>query len=110
MVCRKCLDFPGRSVDPDSGPHLEGMALDAALKLLKAVMREANGMAGEKHCRQRHVKHERRMVASAEAAADIGELRVDPRRLEGGFRLAEQMCNRFRRFIRRLHAKHEFEA
>ena len=82
MVGGKCGDLAGRAVDPDSRAHLEGMALDAALELLIAVMREPHRLAGKEHRRQRDIEHERRVVASAETAADIGELGVDMRRLE----------------------------
>ena len=70
MVGGERRDLAGRAVDPDPRAHLEGMALDAALKLLIAVMRQPHRTAGKEHRRQRDVERERRMVASAEAAAD----------------------------------------
>ena len=45
-----------------------------ALKLLIAVVGEPDRAAGKEHRRQRDVEREGRMVASAEAAAHIGEL------------------------------------
>ena len=78
----KALDLAGRPIDADPRAHLEGMPLDAALELLIAVVRKPDRAAGKEHRRQRDVERERRVVASAESAADIGELRVDARRLE----------------------------
>ena len=83
MVRGESLDLAGRAVDADARAHLEGMALDAALELLIAVMRQPHRLAGKEHRRQRHIEHERRVIAAAEAAADIGELGVDVRGLEG---------------------------
>ena len=78
----KAGDLAGRAIDADARAHLEGVAFDAALKLLIAIMRQPDRLAGKEHRRQRDVEHERRVVASAEAAADIGELGVDARGLE----------------------------
>ena len=100
MVRGKELDLAGFPVDPDARVHPEGVAFDAALELLIAVMREPDRPAGKEHRRQRHVKHERCVVAPAKAAADIGELGVDARRLERSFGLAEHMRNGFRRLLR----------
>ena len=110
VVRGKSLDLAGRSIDANARTHLEGVALDTALKLLIAVMRQPDGMTGEEHRRQRHIQHERRVIAAAEAAAHIGELGVDPRRLEGSAGLAKQMRDRLRRLVGRLHAQHQFEA
>ena len=63
------------------------MALDAALKLLVAVVRQPDRTIRKKHSRQCGVKHERRVVAAAEPAADIGELGVDLGRFECGLGL-----------------------
>jgi hypothetical protein len=49
------------------------------------------------------------MVASAETAAHIGELRVDARRLVRGVGFAKQEDNRFRGIVGRLNADHEFK-
>ena len=80
------------------------------LKLLIAIVRQPDRTSGKEHRRQRDVEHERRVIAPAEAAADIGELGVDARRLEGGAGVAEQIRDRFRGLVGRLHAEHEFEA
>ena len=77
VVGGECRDLAGRAIDADPRAHLEGVALDAALELLVAVVREPHRAAREEHRRQRDVERERRVVAAAEAAADIGELRVD---------------------------------
>jgi hypothetical protein len=94
MVGGKCGDLAGYAVDPDLRPYLEGMAFDAALELLIAVMRETNRLAGKEHRRERDIEHEGRVIASAETAADIGELGVDMRRLERGARVTEQERDR----------------
>ena len=65
------------AIDADPRAHLEGVPFDAALELLVAVMRQPDRAAGEKHRRQRDIERKRRVVPPAEAAADIGELRVD---------------------------------
>ena len=52
------------------------------LELLVAIVREPHRPAGKEHRRQRDVERERRVVAAAEAAAEIGEMRVDAGRLE----------------------------
>ena len=82
MVGGECADLAGRAIDADPRAHLEGVPLDAGLKLLIAVMGEPDRPAGKEHRRQRDIERERRVVAPAEAAAHIGELRVDARRLE----------------------------
>ena len=103
-------DLAGRAVDADPRAHLEGVPLDAALELLIAVVREPHRPAGKEHRRQRDVERERRVVAPAEAAADIGELRVDARRLERRARpcRADSAID-LRRLVGRLHAEHELE-
>ncbi len=102
-------DLAGRAVDADPRAHLEGVTLDAALELLIAVVGEPHRPAGKEHRRQRNIERERRMVAPAEAAAHIGELRVDARRLEGRARLAEHEGDGLGGLVRRLHAEHELE-
>ena len=62
--------------------RIYGAALDAALKLLIAIMRQPHRAIREEHRRQCDIQDERRVVAPAEATADIGELRVDLARLE----------------------------
>jgi hypothetical protein len=49
------------------------------------------------------------VIASAEAAADVRELRVDARGLERCARIAEEECNGFGSLVWRLHAEHELE-
>jgi hypothetical protein len=49
------------------------------------------------------------VIASAETAAAVGEIVIDACRLEGRLRIAEQIGDRFRRFVRRLHAHNKFE-
>ena len=62
--------------------HLEGVPLDAALELLKAIMREPDRASRQEHRRERDIEREGRVIAAAETAADIGELRIDPLGLE----------------------------
>ena len=109
MIRGKGLDPAGGAVDPDPRAHLDGVAFDAALKLLIAVMRQPDRAAGKKHRGERDIEHERRMVAPAKAAADIGELGVDARRLERSAGLAEQERDRLGGLVGRLNAEHEFE-
>ncbi len=109
MVGGECLHHAGRPIDPDPRVHLEGMPLDPALKLLIAVVGEPDRPARKEHRRERDIERKGRMVAAAEAAAHIGELRVDARRLEGRARLAQHERDRLRDLVRRLHPEHEFE-
>src|SRR5215472_7074890 len=74
VVCRERHDLRVCPIDADPRTHLERVTLDAALELLKAVMSQADRMAWEKYRRQRHVQWKRRVIAAAEAAADIAEL------------------------------------
>src|SRR5690242_1187387 len=98
MVRGKRHDLPARPLDTDLRAHLEGVPLDASLELLIAVVREPSGTAGKEHRRQRAVERERRVIAAAEAAADIGELSVDHGRLERVVRLAQEKGDRGRGF------------
>jgi len=109
LVRRECADLAGGPIDPDARVHLEGVTFDAALKLLIAIMSKSDRTAGKEHRRQRHVERERRVVAPAEAAADIGELRVDAVRPERSVRLAKKIRDRLGGFERRLHAEHQLE-
>src|SRR6202011_3315664 len=109
VVSGECMDLAGRPIDADPRTHLDWVALDAALKLLIAILGKSNRPVGEKHRRQCNVEHERSVVASAEPAADIGELRVDARRLERGAGLAEKERDRRRGLVGRLHAEYELE-
>ena len=109
MVGGESDDLAGRAIDADARAHLEGVTLDAALKLLIAVVREPDRAAGKEHRRQRDIERERRMVAAAESAAHIGEEGVDTRRLERGAGFAEHKGKRLRGLVRRLHAEHELE-
>src|SRR5215470_8538835 len=77
------LDRPARAIDADARAHLDRMAFDTALELLVAVMREPYRLAREADRRERDIENERRVIAAAEAAADMGELRIDMRRLVG---------------------------
>jgi len=86
------------------------MAFDAALKLLIAIMRQPHRLAWKEHRGQRDIEHERRVVAAAERATEIGELGVDACRLERRARLAEQERDRLGRLVGRLNAEHEFES
>src|SRR4051794_36053738 len=85
------------------------MAFDAGLKLLVAVMGQPHRLAGKADRRERNIENERRVIAATKAAADMGELRVDVRRLVGRAGLAEQMRDRLRRLVGRLDAKQQFE-
>ena len=85
------------------------MPLDPQLELLVAIVREPDRVAWKEHRRQRDVERERSVVAAAESAADIGRLHADVRRLEGGLRLTKQERERFRQFVGRLRADHQFE-
>ena len=87
----------------------EAVPLDPRLELLVAIVREPDRVAGEEHRRQRDIERKRRMIASAETAAHIGELRVDARRFVRGVGFAEQEGDRFGGIVGRLHADHEFE-
>jgi hypothetical protein len=89
VVGGKRQNLAGCAIDPDPRAHLVGMAFDAALKLPIAIMGKPDRAIGKEHRRQRRVEHERSMIASAEPAADIGELGVDMRRLERGFGVAQ---------------------
>ena len=73
-------------------------------------MRQPHRMTGEEHRRQRHIQHKRRVIAASEATTHIGELRVDPRRLERSAGLAKQMRDRLRHLVGRLHTQHQLEA
>ena len=73
-------------------------------------MRQPDRTAGEEHRRQRHIEHERRVIAAAEAAADIGELGIDARRLERARGPRRADARSTPRLVGRLHAEHEFEA
>ena len=79
MIGGECRDLAALAIDPDPRAHLDRVAFDAALELLVAVVRQPHRPSREEHCRQRHVEHERGVVAAAEAAADMGELGVDVR-------------------------------
>src|SRR3954454_22921516 len=72
VVGGKCSNPAGRAIDPDLAANLERMPFDSGLELLIAVVRKPDRMPREEQGRKRDVKWERRMVASAEAAADIG--------------------------------------
>src|SRR3954449_6458484 len=60
----------GRAIDPDLAANLERVPFDSGLELLIAIVSKPDRMPREEQRSQRHVKRKRRMVASAEAAAD----------------------------------------
>ena len=109
MIGGEGADLARRAVNADLRAHFEGVTLDAALELLIAVVGEAHRPAREEHPRQCKVEHERRVVAPAEAAAHVGEVRVDAGRLEGSTGFAEHEGDGLGRVVRRLHAEHELE-
>ena len=82
---------------------------DSGLELLIAIVGEPNRTARKEYRRERDVERKRRVIASAEAAAHIGKLRVDARRLKRRMGFAQQVCDRLRGLIRRLHANDELE-
>src|ERR1700716_4557337 len=94
MVGDESRDLAGSAIDTDARVHLDGVSLDAALKLLIAIMRQPHRLARKEHRRQRDIEHERRVVASAETAAEIGELGVDARGFERWAGLAEAEWDR----------------
>src|SRR5262249_30151506 len=99
----------GRPIDADARAHLEGVPLDSRLKLLETVVGEPHRTVGEEHRRQRDIKWERRVVASAESPAAISKISVDAGRLESRQGVAEQIGDRFRGLVRRLRADDELE-
>src|SRR6476660_6141761 len=109
MIGGKSTDLAGRAIDADARAHLEGVTLDAALKLLVAVMGEPHRTAGQEDRGQRDVEWEGAMVASTESAAHIGKHGFDVRRLERNPHVAEHVCKRSSGLVTRLHAKHELE-
>ena len=96
-------------IDADRGAYLERVPLDAALELLVAVVREPHRAAGKKHCRQRDIEWEGRVIAAAKAAADISELGIDGRWLEGLPCFTQQEPNRGGGLVWRLHPEHELQ-
>ena len=82
MIGGEAADLAGRAIDADPRVDLEGVPLDAALKLFVAVDREPHRPIGKEHPSQRDVKRHDRMIAPAESAAHIGKQGLDVRRLE----------------------------
>jgi len=109
VVGGECDNLAARAIDPDPRVYFECVPLDARLELLIAVVGEPDRTIREEHPRQRNVHRERGMVASAESAADIGELSVDARRLESSAGFAQKERDGFRVLERRLHPEHELE-
>src|SRR6476660_733923 len=109
MIGGKSADLAGRAIDADPRAHLEGVTLDAALKLLIAVMGEPHRTAGQEDRSQRDVEWEGAMVAAAESAAHIGKQGFDVRTLERSPGIAEHECNRFSGLVTGLHAETELE-
>jgi hypothetical protein len=96
-------------VDADARAHLEGVPLDAGLKLLIAVVGQPDRTAGQEERGQRDIEREWGMIASAESAAHIGKMRFDVRRLERIPRVAEHIGELFSGVVWRLHAEHELK-
>src|SRR6476660_3196180 len=109
MIGGKSTDLAGRAIDADARAHLEGVTLDATLKLLIAVMGQPYRTAGQEDRGQRDIVRERGMVASTESAAHIGKQGFYVRWLERSPRVAEHVCKCFSVLVRRLHAEHELE-
>src|ERR1700730_14170440 len=99
MIRGESLDLAGGAVDADLRAHLDGVAFDAALELLIAVMCQPHRPAGKIHRRQCDIEHERGVVAPAKAAAYIGELRIDARGCERRPGLADEARNRLRGLV-----------
>ena len=53
MVRGEGPDLAGGAINPDTRAHLEGVAFDATLELLIAVMGQPHRPGGEEHRRQR---------------------------------------------------------
>src|SRR5713101_9283323 len=109
MIGGKSTDLAGRAIDADARAHLEGVTLDAALKLLIAVVGQPDRTAGQEERRQRDIEREGGMIASAESAAHIGKQGFYVRRLERSPRVAEHIGKLFSGVVRRLHAEHELK-
>src|SRR6266851_6257400 len=107
VIGGKSADLAGRAIDADAGAYRESVTLDAALKLLIAVLRQPDRSAGQEDRGQCDIERERGMVASAESAAHIGKQGFDVRRLERSPRVAQHLRKRFSGLVRRLHAEHE---
>src|SRR5712691_7706680 len=109
VIGGESTDLASRAIDANARAHLEGVTLDAALKLLIAVMRQPHRTAGQEDRSQRDIEREGGMVASTESAAHIGKQGFDVRRLERSPRVAEHIGKLFSGLVRRLHAEHERE-
>src|SRR6266478_9077259 len=109
MIGGESTDLAGRAIDADARAHLEGVTLDAGLKLLIAVMGQPHRPEGKEDRSQRDIEREGGMVASTKSTAHIGKQGFDVRRLERNPRVAEHVCKRFSGLVRRLHAEHELE-
>ena len=72
-------------------------------------MRKPDRTARKEHRGESDIERKRRVIAPAEAAADIGKLRVDAPGLERRARFAQEIGDRLRRLVRGLHAEHELE-
>ena len=73
---------PGLAINADARSHAEGMPLDPGLELLGAAVGEPHRPARKEHRGERQIEWKGRVVAAAEAAAQIGEMRVDTRGLQ----------------------------
>src|SRR6266446_6586299 len=103
VIGGESADLAGRAIDADAGAYLESVTLDAALKLLIAVVRQPNRTAGQEDRGQRDIEREGGMVASAESAAHIGKQAFYVCRLERSPRVAQHICKRFSGLVRRMH-------
>src|SRR5262249_27254112 len=75
-------DRAGAPLDSDARMHLERVPFNAGLKLLIAVVGEADHSPGQEHRRQRNVKRKGRVIAPAESTTYISVLSINARRLE----------------------------
>ena len=66
-------DLAGCAIDPDAGSHLESVPFDSGLKLIEAIVGQANGAIGKERRGQGRIERERSVVPPAEAAAAIGD-------------------------------------
>src|SRR2546430_16090361 len=105
----KSTDLAGRAIDADVRAYLEGVTLDAALKLLIAVLGQPHRTAGQEDRSQRDIEREGGMVASTESAAHIGKQGFYVRRFERNPRFTEHVCKPFSGLVRRLDAEYERE-
>src|SRR5258708_40241163 len=107
VIGGKSTDLAGRAIDADPRAHFERVTVDAALKLLIAVLRQPHRTAGQEDRSQRDIKREGGMVASTESAAHISKQGFDVRRLERNPRVAAHVWKSSSSLLKRLHTEHE---